>query len=164
MYLFLQAKQVCLHPAKYIQLKRHQLLLTNRLRTVWRQYKNPTTSCFLCLAPPPLCLATSCAYSLHAGLVCLSFFLKTSVLLLSLVDDFCKDCNIWQDLPMFSSTSIFFVFFFLEDTAYLWGFLPIFQLLPFLHSYPLALFCWAFQSYWFLFTLKPMTLHPITVP
>lgn len=166
MYLFLEAEHVCLHPAKCIQPKRHQLLLTNTLRAVWRQRRNPVVSCLLCLAPPSLRLPTSCAYSLHALLVCLSFFLKASFLLLSWVDDFCKNCNIWQGLlPVVSSASIFSVFSFLEDTvfAHLWGFLPTLQLLPFLHAYPPALFCWAFQSYWFLFTLKPMTLNPITV-
>lgn len=118
MYLSLEAKHLCLHPAKCIQPKRHELLLTNTLRAVWRQRRNPTGSCLLCLAPPPLCLPTSCAYSLHALLVCLSFFLKASFLLLSWVDDFCKDCNIWQGLlPMVSSASIFSVFSFLKDTV-----------------------------------------------
>lgn len=166
MYLFLEAKRVCLHPAKCIQSKRHQLFLTNTLRTVWRQCRNPTASCFLRLAPPPLCLATSCAYSLHALSVCLSFFPKASFLLLSWVDGFFKVRNIWQDLlPMVSSASIFSVFSSLEDSvfAHLQGFLPILQLLPFLHAYPQAIFCWAFQPYWFLFTLKQMTLNPVIV-
>lgn len=118
MSLSLEAKHVCLHPAKCIQPKRHELLLANTLRAVWRQCRNPTVSCLLCLPPPPLCLPTSCAYSLHALLVCLSFFLKASFLLLPWVDDFCKDCNIRQGLlPMVSSASIFSVFSFLEDTV-----------------------------------------------
>lgn len=120
---------------------------------------------FFCLAPPPFCLATSFAYSLYALLVCLSFFLKASFLLLWWVDDFCKDCNIWEDLlPVLSSASIFSVFSFLEDAVFihLWGLLPILQLLHFLHAYPVAFFYWAFQSYQFIFTLKPKTLNPNT--
>lgn len=120
---------------------------------------------FFCLAPLPFCLATSFAYSLYALLVCLSFFLKASFLLLWWVDDFCKNCNIWEDLfPVLSSASIFSVFSFLKDAVFihLWEFLPILQLLHFLHAYPVAFFYWAFQSYQFIFTLKPMTLNPNT--
>lgn len=153
---------MCPHPASCTQSKRHQFLLTNTLRIVWIQRMNPTVSCFLCRATTPLSLVTFCVYSLHALLICLSFSLKASLLLLSWVDDFCKDSNIWQDiLPMLSSASVFFVFSFSEDTS--WGFLPILELLLFLHAYPQALFCWAFQSYSFLLSLNPMTLNPVTV-
>lgn len=133
----------------------------NTLRTVWGQSRNPTVFCFF-LSSTSTSLNTSCAYILHALLLCLSIFLGVSFWLLLWVDDLCKDCSIWQDLPpMLASAFIFSDFSFLKNAvfAHLWGFLPVLLLLSFLHPYTLALFCWAFQSFQFLFSLEPMILN-----